>query len=258
MRKCLSCSKNNEESNKFCIYCGTKFQKSKKKPKDNSIKLNYVQILYSPQGIIIALVVKVLKITGNISILKTNFFNVFIDSILAENIYPKNSNIQDIYQEIIDNEQNRFDNIKELCSKISDYGIKISLINALLSMAYVDGTMQLEEENLIIEIVYALNLSFLVYKDMRAKFEPNREQNQQQKSNIHHQNSSIDENYKLLEVTLNHSNQEIKKSYRRLVQCYHSDILASKNLPQDMIDFAEEKLKRINNAYEIIKKQRGI
>ena len=257
MKKCPSCFDYNEESNKFCIYCGKKFQK--REEKDDNLKLNYTQILYSPQGIIIALLAKVAKATGNISVLEADFFSSFIDSLIAESIYPKNSNIRGIYKEILTNEKNRLDNIEQLCFKISDYGIKTSLINALLSLAYVDGVMQQKEENLIIQIVHALHLNFSVYKEVRAKFEPHREQSQQQNSNTHGQSSSfVNKNYKLLEVTPKHTNQEIKKSYRRLVQGYHSDILASKNLPQDMIDFADEKLKKINRAYETIKKQRGM
>ena len=36
------------------------------------------------------------------------------------------------------------------------------------------------------------------------------------------------------------------------------DSIVSKDLPKDLIDFAEEKLKMINSAYEKVKKYKGI
>jgi len=50
---------------------------------------------------------------------------------------------------------------------------------------------------------------------------------------------------------------ELKTKYRELVKNYHTDILKGKDLPKDMIEFAEEKLKSINFAYDKIKKYKG-
>ena len=61
-----------------------------------------------------------------------------------------------------------------------------------------------------------------------------------------------------MESKENDDNNTIKKNYRRLVREYHTDILSSKDLPQDIIKFAEEKLKLINTAYAKIKKYRGM
>jgi DnaJ like chaperone protein len=49
----------------------------------------------------------------------------------------------------------------------------------------------------------------------------------------------------------------IKKNYRELVKQYHYDKLASKNLPKDMLEYAENRLKEINEAYEALKKLKG-
>ena len=38
---------------------------------------------------------------------------------------------------------------------------------------------------------------------------------------------------------------------------YHYDSIASKDLPQEMIEFAEAKSKELNEAYSAIKKIRG-
>jgi len=49
----------------------------------------------------------------------------------------------------------------------------------------------------------------------------------------------------------------VKKNYRRLMKEHHYDSLVSKGLPQDMLEFSEEKTKRLNEAYAAIKEQKG-
>ncbi|CAI6150567.1 MAG: Co-chaperone protein DjlA [uncultured Sulfurimonas sp.] len=49
----------------------------------------------------------------------------------------------------------------------------------------------------------------------------------------------------------------IKKNYRRLMKEHHYDSLVSKGLPKDMLEFSEEKTKRLNEAYAAIKEARG-
>ena len=63
--------------------------------------------------------------------------------------------------------------------------------------------------------------------------------------------------YEELESSPNDSFDIIKKNYRRLMKEYHYDSLISKGLPQDMLDFSEEKTKRLNEAYNAIKEKRA-
>jgi len=63
--------------------------------------------------------------------------------------------------------------------------------------------------------------------------------------------------YEELESSPNDSFDIIKKNYRRLMKEYHYDSLISKGLPQDMLDFSEEKTKSLNEAYSAIKEVRG-
>ena len=48
----------------------------------------------------------------------------------------------------------------------------------------------------------------------------------------------------------------IKKNYRRLMKEHHYDSLVSKGLPQEMLDFSEDKTKKLNEAYAAIKEAR--
>ena len=64
--------------------------------------------------------------------------------------------------------------------------------------------------------------------------------------------------YEVLGVARNGSEEEIRKSFRRKAMEYHPDKIVSKGLPEEFLKFAEEKFKEVNEAYEMIKKARGL
>ena len=51
--------------------------------------------------------------------------------------------------------------------------------------------------------------------------------------------------------------EAIKKKYRALVKEYHPDILMGQGKEQSIIDAATAKLQEINEAYEMIKKEKS-
>ena len=61
--------------------------------------------------------------------------------------------------------------------------------------------------------------------------------------------------YKELGVSPSATDDEIKTAYRNLVKKYHPDRYA--NAPKDVQDQVSEKVKRINTAYDDIKKMRS-
>ena len=63
--------------------------------------------------------------------------------------------------------------------------------------------------------------------------------------------------YEELESSPQDSFDVIKKNYRRLMKEHHYDSLVSKGLPKEMLEFSQEKTKRLNEAYAAIKEQRG-
>ena len=62
--------------------------------------------------------------------------------------------------------------------------------------------------------------------------------------------------YYLLSTLKNATTQQIKKQYRTLSKKYHPDL--TNNLGQNEKQKAEIKMREINNAYEILKKERSI
>jgi DnaJ like chaperone protein len=73
-----------------------------------------------------------------------------------------------------------------------------------------------------------------------------------------HPGQAQDRFYRTLGVSPDASDEEIKKHYRTLVKEFHPDRIAAKGLPDEFTDFAESKFREIQEAYEAVKKARGI
>jgi DnaJ like chaperone protein len=69
--------------------------------------------------------------------------------------------------------------------------------------------------------------------------------------------SRLDDAYAALGLTRDAADAEIKRAYRRLVSQNHPDKLTTRNLPDSMKQLAEERIREINVAYELIKDARG-
>ena len=63
--------------------------------------------------------------------------------------------------------------------------------------------------------------------------------------------------YKMLGVENTVSDKEIKRAYRKLMSQNHPDKLASKGLPEEMMQLAKEKAQDIQKAYEVLRASRG-
>ena len=62
--------------------------------------------------------------------------------------------------------------------------------------------------------------------------------------------------YKILGLDSSETDNEVKKTYRKMAAKYHPDKVA--HLGEDLKNLAEEKFKALNDAYQNIKKERGM
>ena len=67
---------------------------------------------------------------------------------------------------------------------------------------------------------------------------------------------SVESAYKVLEITPDATDDEVKRAYKRMAMKYHPDRVAT--LGEDVRLKAEEKFKAVAEAYECIKKERGL
>lgn len=67
---------------------------------------------------------------------------------------------------------------------------------------------------------------------------------------------TLDDDYKILEITPDASDDDVKKAYRTMAKKYHPDRVA--HLGEDMRKQAEQKFARLSDAYDNIKRSRGM
>jgi DnaJ like chaperone protein len=73
-----------------------------------------------------------------------------------------------------------------------------------------------------------------------------------------HAEKPRDESYAILGLREQATVEEIKTTYRALIRKHHPDKLVAEGMPPEFIATANEKMKRINGAYDTICRARGI
>ncbi len=114
------------------------------------------------------------------------------------------------------------------------------MLEILMKVAVADGRFGKEEEALIRKAVDIFNFGESRYRILKQRYVKNDSYS-----------------YSVLGLTENASENEIKKAYRKLVTEYHPDKIAAKGLPEEFNEFAANKFREIQEAYENIRKERG-
>ena len=70
--------------------------------------------------------------------------------------------------------------------------------------------------------------------------------------------ASNERSYAILNLTRNATDDEVKKAYRKLSIEFHPDTLAAKGMGDEFLTHATEKFREIQQAYDEIKRERGI
>lgn len=147
------------------------------------------------------------------------------------------------------------DQFKQECRR------KVTLIQMFMQIqlqaAYADGNKDPEEEKILQYICQRLGYPISMLKQLEAMLFAQQRQ-YSSNSNMPPQQDEIDNAYQVLGVTIDASETEVKKAYRRLMSQHHPDKLISKGLPDEMIKIATEKSKEIQKAYELIKQTRKV
>jgi DnaJ like chaperone protein len=102
-----------------------------------------------------------------------------------------------------------------------------------------DGQVHDTEVKTIEQIASFLNINMADFNSLKAMFY-----------------ADTDSDYKILEIHNSASEEEIKKAYKRMAVKFHPDKVS--HLGEDYQKDAKEKFQKVQQAYENIKKQRGI
>jgi DnaJ like chaperone protein len=129
-----------------------------------------------------------------------------------------------------------------VCQQINrsmDFPSRLQLIHLLFNVSLADGSIHPAELEMIERISGYLSISGSDFRSIRNMFVP-----------------ETDSSYKILEIERTASNEEVKKAYRRMAMKYHPDKVS--HLGEDYKKSADEKFKKVNEAYEKVKKERNI
>lgn len=132
--------------------------------------------------------------------------------------------------------------VRDVCMQIKlnmDYSSRLQLLHLLFNLSQADSAIQKSEIEILEKIAVHMGMTQNDYLSIKNMFIP-----------------ETDSSYKILEVEPSVTNEELKKAYRKMAMKYHPDKVS--HLGEEFKNTADEKFKRVNEAYEKIKKERNI
>ena len=144
--------------------------------------------------------------------------------LMLREIIKQDINIQDVSRQI---------------GQFMDYPARLQLLHYLFGIAQADGQLPLNEVNLIRTIASFMGVSSSDFDSIKAMFV-----------------KETDSAYKILEISPESSDNEVKKAYRDMAIKFHPDKVS--HLGEDVRKAAEAKFKEVAAAYEKIKQERNL
>ena len=130
--------------------------------------------------------------------------------------------------------------LQPVCLQIRDhldYSSRLEMMHLLFGLAAADGHVNEDELRLLKQIGDYTNISNADFTSMQAMFVKDKKAA-----------------YQILEIETTVSDEEVKKAYRKMAMKYHPDKVH--HLGPEFQKDAQEKFRKINEAYETIKKER--
>jgi DnaJ like chaperone protein len=124
-------------------------------------------------------------------------------------------------------------------SRNMDYSSRLQLLHLLFNVSLADSKIDPSELEIIERISGYMGVASADFLSIKNMFIP-----------------ETDSSYKILEIDQASTNEEVKKAYRRMAMKYHPDKVS--HLGEDFRKTADEKFKKVNEAYDKIKKERNM
>uniref|UniRef100_UPI004048B9EE TerB family tellurite resistance protein n=1 Tax=Aliarcobacter sp. TaxID=2321116 RepID=UPI004048B9EE len=212
-------------------------------------------LLNHEAGLLVALMAKVAKADGKVCELEAELLKHTFNDISSH--FENSDEIREKLKTLYSDEKKSFDNMIIICQKLysltkNDYTKRIKIMEYLINLAFIDKEFSNTEKMITEDISNALKIKIEDFERLISTFEAFYAQQASNKA------ISIEKAYEVLESNSNDDNATLKKNYRSLVKKHHPDIISGQGASQNIIDEATKKLQEINEAYEMIKKDRGI
>lgn len=144
-----------------------------------------------------------------------------------------------LFKGIIKTEQVSVRQISLQIRQQMQHASRLQLMHYLFALAKADGLVTPDELDMLYKISGYLNINLHDFNSIKAMFYKDAESA-----------------YKILEIDKSATDNELKAAYRKLVKKHHPDKV--RHLGEEHLKGAEEKFLKIQEAYEQIKKERGI
>ena len=133
-------------------------------------------------------------------------------------------------------------NVNEVSAQVQqymNYSSRLQVLHFLYGIAQADGQITQDETDVIRQIALGIGISNSDCSSIKNMYI-----------------EETDSAYKILEVSADATDAEIKKAYKKMAIKYHPDKVSY--LGEEARKAAEEKFKKLSEAYDKIKKQRNI
>lgn len=128
-----------------------------------------------------------------------------------------------------------------------------------LQAAYADGELHPNELQVLERVAQVLGFSQQDLTRLISMLEAELKFHRQGRTgNSVNRQQQLSDAYQLLGVNESATMAEVKKAYRKLMNQHHPDKLVAKGLPPEMMAMAKEKAQDIQQAYELIKQNKGV
>lgn len=128
--------------------------------------------------------------------------------------------------------------IAQFLADRTQYAARLQIVHFLFSIANADGHVSQAEADKIRDIARYLRLGAKDFDSIMAMFF-----------------KTSDNAYKILEIEPSASDAEVKKAFRTMAKKYHPDKI--QHMDEAYIKGAQEKFRKVQEAYEQIQKERG-
>ena len=180
----------------------------------------------------------VMKADGNVKKSELDYVKRFFLQSFGQ---ERAENYIKMLREILDKDYNIYE-VSAQVGHYMGYSSRLQLLHYLFGIAAADGFVSEAETDVIHAITSGMGVTESDFYSIKAMFV---------------REESVSQNaYTILGVDPSASDEEVKKAYREMAKKNHPDLVS--NLGEEVHQAAEKKFQEINEAYETIKKQRGI
>ena len=209
---------------------GSGEDKAKRASRRDELQAAFITALFSCMA-------KVAKADGAVTQAEADYIKAFIQANFRQDQKPF---IHKVFNAARDNDVSYRQYINEF-DQLLGYNpvIKQNFLGLLCELAAIDGDLTQKEREILLYAEQVFRLHGYVNAFFRVQTENSEQEN-------------LETYYKILEVSPEATDQELKSAYRKKCIEFHPDKLQSKGLPPEMLVHAENEMRRINQAYDAI------